>query len=181
MEKVTLIIENLEEEISEWLLLEYKHVCNIWKNVFFTRAEKLEDFFPGKTTEKTFSDIFHRVIVLDPQAKKELRPSDFKDIEAVVIGGILGHEKPKGRTRKLLVSKVGEKNSRNLGKKQLSIDSAALVAKLIYLGYKLEEIEITNEVVIDCGEEKIILPYGYVVIENKIIITPGLIEYLLSK
>ena len=69
--------------------------------------------------------------------------------------------------------------SRNIGKTQLSIDGAVFVAKAIMLGMRLEEIEIASELEImhDDGHSTI-LPFGYPIVDGKVILTPGLVEYL---
>lgn len=189
MQKVRLLIENCEDELSEWLFLEYKHASEIWGGAIFTNVknedmkERLKDI--GEVYSNSFYEICgdKKVIILDPKGKKELKNEDFLDASFIVVGGILGYEKPKGRTYKYITSKAKKflKNYvvRNLGKIQLSIDTASLVAKLISLGMELKDIEITREVEIVLNDvESVLLPYGYVVLDGKIIITPGLIEYL---
>jgi ribosome biogenesis SPOUT family RNA methylase Rps3 len=179
-----LVIENCEEQLSEWLWLEYRHCAEIWESITFTNVrggmkEKLATI--GKVAEKSFEKLFEaeKLIILDPLAEEELKTPDFADSKAVVIGGILGCEIPKGRTSELITAKAKGAKIRNLGEKQLTIDTAALVAKLIYLGAKLEDIEIAQRLeVVHNENERTVLPYGYVVIEDKVIITPGLIDYL---
>jgi len=179
-----LVIENCEEQLSEWLWLEYKHCAEIWESITFTNVrggmkEKLAAI--GKIAEESFEKLFEaeKPIILDPLAEEELKTPDFVDSEAVVIGGILGCEMPKGRTSELITAKARGAKVRNLGRQQLTIDSAALVAKLIYLGAALEDIEITKQLeVVRSENERTVLPYGYVVVEDKVIITPGLIDYL---
>lgn len=179
-----LVIENCEERLSEWLWLEYKHCAEIWEGITFTNVrgkmkEKLAEI--GEVAEESFDKLFEadKTIILDLLAEEELKTYDFADSEAVVIGGILGCEIPEGRTSELITAKAKEAKVRNLGKRQLTIDTAALVAKLIYLGAELEGIEITQQLEVVRNEnERTILPYGYVVVENKAIITPGLIDYL---
>jgi len=96
----------------------------------------------------------------------------------IIIGGLLGYEKPQGRT-KTLITDVSRFETRHLGKLQLSIDGAAFVAKAISLGLNLEDIEIAREIeIIHDDVHSTILPFGYPVMDNKPIITPGLVEYL---
>jgi ribosome biogenesis SPOUT family RNA methylase Rps3 len=181
-----LVIENCEPELSEWLFLEYKHAAELWGSVVFTNvssptmAARLSPI--GKVEKKPFHEVFaeERVIILDPKGREALKSRDFDDAEAVVIGGILGEATPKGRTTALITSRVKNARVRNLGEVQLTIDSAALVAKLVQLGLSLGEIEITREVELKLSEnESILLPYGYVVLEDRLLLTPGLKEYLL--
>jgi ribosome biogenesis SPOUT family RNA methylase Rps3 len=199
MDLPRLYVENFEQ-CSEWLLLEYRHCLDTWENISFTnvqdtvlrsalsvltkrrageegtgdgRAEvrrsrlaELEDFRPPRT------------IVLDPEAPRPLCSGDFPRFRALVIGGILGNEGFTGKTGKLLTASMGCQ-TRNLGKIQLSIDSAAVVCKLIVLGMKLEDIELSRELEIFRPDgSSTVLPYGYPVIDGKVIFTPGLREYL---
>lgn len=183
--QTTLIIEHCEQELSEWLMLEYKHSVKIWeKPVLFTRVydkkteKKLSTL--GNVESKTANEAFEKkkCIILDPLAKKPLTPSDFTTLDGIIVGGILGYEKPQGRTKELITAHSSFE-TRHIGKIQLTIDSAVFVAKAIMLGMKLSEIEITTEVeIIHDKIHSTILPFGYPIIENKPIITPGLIEYL---
>ena len=181
-----LYIENFEK-CSEWLMLEYSHCMQTWETPVFTNVsdkalykaladrgaavlrsplQKLKQFVPKRT------------LALDPQATEPLRTSDFKRHDALVIGGILGSEGFTGKTGRLMTGKLGCR-ARNLGKIQLSIDSAAVVCKLVFLGMRLEDIELSTELEImhDSGHATV-LPYGYPVLDGKIIFTPGLMEYL---
>jgi ribosome biogenesis SPOUT family RNA methylase Rps3 len=130
----------------------------------------------GQSFRKLFAE--EEVVILDPLAKEPLTREDLLEAKAVVVGGILGYEKPRGRTAKYITRGL-EYRGRHLGRVQLSIDSAALVAKLIYLGERLENIEITREVEVRLSdEERVILPYGYVVHSGRVMLTPGMVEYL---
>jgi ribosome biogenesis SPOUT family RNA methylase Rps3 len=69
--------------------------------------------------------------------------------------------------------------ARNLGRIQLSIDSAVVVCRLIALGMKLEKIKLSAELEIQHDDgHSTILPYGYPVLDGKVVFTPGLKEYL---
>lgn len=187
MESVRLVIENLEP-YSKWLELEYKHCAELWSSIMITNLKdlklkkKLAKFDNIELTEKSILELEPKKrIILDPFAKKELTGRDFNNVEEIVIGGILGNEKFTGRTKILITDRLKNTNtkSRNLGNKQLSIDTAAFVAKLIYLGMELKEIELSDEVEIVFDDDTtIILPYGYPIIDGRVIITPGLVEYL---
>lgn len=184
---VKLIVENLEN-YSEWLMLEYKHSASLWENILFTNVKdkRMKNFLSefAEVKSKSVTDMNEKLIVLDPLAKKELKTSDFNNVDGVVVGGILGYEKLTGRTKKHISDKSDKETTitRNLGKKQMPIDIAAFVAKMIYLGEKIENIELTNEIDIKFDDEySVVLPYAYPVINNKIIVTPCLIEYLRRK
>lgn len=181
MESVRLVIENCERELSDWLYLEYKHCIQLWDNILFTNiGEGFETLSAiAETKKERVTQLkLGRIIVLDPLADNVLRTDDFQGTDTIVIGGILGYEKPTGRTKKLISDKLSAE-CRNLGRRQLSIDIAVFTAKLVYLGMKVEEIEFTDELEIAFDEtHSTIIPYGYPIIDGKVIVTPGLIEYL---
>ncbi|MGB9636178.1 MAG: hypothetical protein ACPL1Y_02875 [Thermoplasmata archaeon] len=178
------IIENCEEKLSEWLYLEYLHALQIWHgNVIFTNVqdkemhEKLSSLCDVKR-EHVYELKLENVIVLDPFADKTLVPEEMQNANFVVIGGILGDREFTGKTEKLITKKT-MCIARNLGKIQLSIDIAAYVAYQILQGKHLAEIPLTSEVEIEHADGHItVLPYGYPVIDGKVLITPGLVEYL---
>lgn len=183
--KLILIIEHCEPMLSEWLLLEYKHVAKLWNGkLIFTRVTeknteqilKKLGIVEKEKASKICSD--KKCIVLDPQAKNPLRPEDCATSDAIIIGGLLGYEKPQGRTKKI-ISDTSDFPIRHLGKLQLSIDGAVFVAKAIYFGLHLQDVEIAQEVeIIHDAVHSTILPFGYPIIEDKLVITPGLIQYL---
>ena len=180
-----LIIEHCESTLSEWLMLEYKHAAKLWNGkLIFTRvtdyktAQVLRNLGSVKKeyAKNLYSD--KKCIVLDPQAKKPLTPKDCASTDALIVGGLLGYEKPQGRTTTLISASSGF-HTRHLGPLQLSIDGAVFVIKAIFLGLKLNEIEIAKEIeIIHDSVHSTILPFGYPIIENIPVITPGLIEYL---
>jgi ribosome biogenesis SPOUT family RNA methylase Rps3 len=188
MDDITLVIEHCEPQVSEWLMLEYRHASKIWENVVFSNVKSKEarrKLAPiGRVEKVPFYELFkaEEMIILDPKGSEKLETRDFESAKAVVIGGILGYSQPLGRTQKLISSKVKGAKVRNLGEKQLTIDTATLVARMIYGGMKLEDIDITSEVeIVQSENERTVLPYGYVILDKKVLLTPGLIEYLSQK
>ena len=181
-----LAIEHCEPSLSPWLLLEYKHCAKLWKHkLVFTRvtqkktATALRQF--GRVKQEKADTVFHgkHGIILDPQATKPLTPKECRASDVIVIGGLLGYEHPRGRT-KTMISDASRFNTRNLGTIQLSIDGAAFVAKAICLGMNLNEIEIAREIEVKHNSvHSTILPFGYPVVDNHPVITPGLVEYLM--
>jgi ribosome biogenesis SPOUT family RNA methylase Rps3 len=180
-----LIIEHCEPTLSEWLLLEYKHAAKLWSgDLLFTRVntvktKKILQTF-GSVKKENANDLYagKECIVLDPQATKPLTTKDCASADALIVGGLLGYEKPQGRTKTLISASSGF-HTRHLGPLQLSIDGAVFVIKAITLGLPLKDIEIAKEVeIIHDPVHSTILPFGYPVIENKPVITPGLVEYL---
>lgn len=182
-----LVIENCEPELSRWLYLEYKHAAEIWGEVVFTNVNSSMEkkLLPlGVVEKKPFHTLYpgRKAIILDPLGEETLQTEDFSEADYVVVGGILGEAAPKGRTAQLISSKAMDARIRNLGETQLTIDTAALVAKMIQMGMKMREIEVTKEVEVRLSPmESVVLPYGYVVIEGKLVLTPGLEGYFLSR
>jgi len=186
---VRLVIENLEPRRSEWLMLEYAHACALWGgDVQFTnvRDPRLQRDLQRKrnahVSARSFRDLdFGEVVVLDPKAAKPLTTSDCASFDAVVVGGILGGERMRGRTRDL-ITKRAKAPARHLGAVQLPIDIAVFATRAIALGSKLEDLEFTNGLTVRYAEGlDIELPYGYPVVKKKVIVTPGLVEYLAEK
>jgi len=183
-----LVIEHCEPELSEWLMLEYKHSAKLWEGkILFTNVsdEKTAKALKllGKVEKRKAKEVFRNknCIILDPQSKKPLKPSDFSNLDAIVIGGILGYEKPQGRTKQL-ISDTSRFETRHIGKIQLTIDGAVFVAKAILLGMRLNDIEIAQEIeIVHDSVHSTILPFGYPVIDNTPMITPGLVEYLMKE
>ena len=185
IKKPILVIEHCEPNLSDWLILEYQHSVKIWgKNTVFTSVtdKKTINILKtiAKTEKKNVKELLNnkKCIILDPQSKKTLKTNDFTNLYAIIIGGILGYEKPKGRTKKLISDKY-KFQTRNIGKIQLTIDGAVFVAKEIAFGKKLTDIEIAYELeIIHDSIHSTVLPFGYPIMDNKPIITPGLIEYI---
>lgn len=183
-----LVIEHCEPQLSEWLLLEYKHCAKLWKGkLVFTRVTDKKTVRVlqqlGQIKKEPAKDVFskNQCIVLDPKAKKPLTPRDCARYDALIVGGLLGYEKPQGRTKKLISDTSGFE-TRHLGSLQLSIDGAVFVIKAISLGLNLREIEIAREIeVVHDSVHSTILPFGYPIIDDTPIITPGLIKYLTRK
>ena len=178
-------IENCEQH-SEWLMLEYRHCITSWPGAVFTNVADKRLFAAlcplAETKKSSLAQLAEfkprSTIVLDPAAPKALATTDLDRANALVVGGILGSEGFTGKTGRLLTEKLGCQ-ARNLGKIQLSIDSAVVICRLIALGMRLEKIKLSAEleIVHDDGHSTI-LPYGYPVLDGKVIFTPGLKEYL---
>jgi ribosome biogenesis SPOUT family RNA methylase Rps3 len=183
--QLTLIIEHCEPILSEWLLLEYKHAAKLWNGkLIFTRVTKKDTAHVLKTLGIIEKDKATKIcsnkkcIILDPQATKPLTPQDCAASDAIIIGGLLGYEKPQGRTKKLISDTSGFP-VRHLGELQLSIDGAVFVAKAISLGLYLKDIEIAREIEIVYDKvHSTVLPFGYPIINDKPVITPGLVDYI---
>jgi len=183
--------------LSEWVFLEYRNASEITggKIIYANirsgagsgiRSRKLAQF--GATDQRQFTEIVEskKTIILDPAAEKPLTAEDFQSFKYFVIGGICGDYPPKARTGPMVSSKMPKAQLRHLGKKQLSTDSAVLAVKLVSLGAKMDEIKVTDCLTIDYGSadgvrESMMLPFGYIVLDEKVMITPGLLELLERK
>ena len=113
------------------------------------RKEKLSGYLKsGEHTEgKPKSDVlkvpFKRVCLLDMRAEKTLEPSDLQEFDVLLFGGILGDHPPRDRTYVLRKHNYG---MRNLGKMQMSTDTALLTCKLIlHNKLRFEEIPFIDE------------------------------------
>lgn len=183
---VLFVIEHLEPRLSKWVLIEYEHASLIVgkENLAFTNVKRgfktLGKF--GKVYEKSAIELFdnEKTIVLDPKATELLEPSDFDNTEIVVVGGILGDHPPRGRTFKLITSKMKRARAKSLGNRQFSIDGAIYMALKVAQGLRLSDIPVADSLTLKCGDLEIHLPFSYPLINGKPVISPKLIDYLLK-
>lgn len=184
-------IEHLEEELSPWLYIEYRHSCMLAKcNIMITNLpEKYHRLLKGygcKTSSRSILDMYdHRkILILDPQATSTLTYRDLCRVDVVVIGGILGDHPPRGRTKKLLSSRAPEAIKRNIGKGQYSIDGAVYVVLKLLEKRDLSAIKYVDGIIIkeevNGISREIYLPFRYPLDEHyNPVLAPGLKEYLL--
>jgi ribosome biogenesis SPOUT family RNA methylase Rps3 len=175
-----IIIEHLDPRLWKWSFLEYTHVSEVIgkENLIFTNITtkpsklKLSPF--GKTYKEKVEKLnLKNACVLDPDAKETLNPKDKFDY--LIVGGILGDFPPQKRTKKELTSKLNYP-ARNLGKSQMSTNTAAIVAWRIMHGIKLEDLKFKNKLVIKTGKyEEVILPYKYLIEKGKLVLPEGYI------
>ncbi|MEM2954470.1 MAG: SAM-dependent methyltransferase [Candidatus Nanoarchaeia archaeon] len=185
------IIEHLEPKLYEWCFLEYRHISKIVgkKNLLFTNLKNLTNNEIaklkklGKTEEKSVLELNldkNKTCILDPNAKKTLTPKIAKKFENFIFGGILGDNPPKARTYEFLTQKSNFP-AFNLGKMQMSTDTAVAVCKEIIFDKSLAKLKFKNNLEIriekNLWEE---LPYRYLIKNNKILFTPG-VKKLLKK
>ncbi len=185
------IIEHLENEMYPWCLLEYKQICSyVGKENFLLTKIPSKDVKKVSQlaivhTQSVLDLNFKKMCLLDPKAKEILTPSDNKKFSYFLFGGILGDYPEQGRTEKYLTSHLKNVETRNLGNKQMSTDSAVLVAKMILDGTPFEKITFVDEPEIELKKgkitESIILPYRYVVKNGKPLFNKKLITYLKEK
>lgn len=189
-----IIIEHLEDHFSLWIRAEYRHAkqlagerlvfTNLGEFLTNAREENLCPCFSESVTELQgvlYNDPA-KVIILDPFAEKPLKPREAASTEALVIGGILGDNPPRGRTQRLLTQRARHMLARNLGPYQLSIDGAVYVALRVANGTPLEEIPLVHRprlyVDIDGLEVEIELPFSYPLVDGEPLISDEVKELL---
>lgn len=171
-------IEHLELDYSLWLIYEYINASIliqggiIYTNIDNERVKKILARY-GEVYSESIKDLYRDIdlIILDPKAREELEPDDIDRETVIVVGGILGDNPPKGRTYKLLTSRIPWARSRNLGDKQMSIDGAVYTAYLISKGYRIKDIKFIDNLNIIGKDFEVILPYRYPLKENKPILS----------
>ncbi|MDP4012524.1 MAG: SAM-dependent methyltransferase [Candidatus Nanoarchaeia archaeon] len=178
------ILEHMEKEVFKWCQIEYKHISKIIgkDNLIFTNIQKkyknkLNNL--GEVNTKSVKGLnIKRLCVLDPRAKKVLSPEDGKLFDYFVFGGILGSEIMGGRTKKEL--KIHGVARRNLGKVQMPTDIAVLVTKKIIKNkIPFSKLKFKDEIEIPIKRGiSTILPYRYLIEKGKVILAPGLKDYL---
>lgn len=190
-----IIIEHLDPQIFPWSLLEYQHISKLVgrENILFTNVARKKDqqlLMPfgnvGKESFKTLAGKhpgrfnIKRVCVLDPAAEKQLMPDDAERFDYFVLGGVLGNDPMDGRTEVEISSFFPFSGKRHLGNKQMSTDTAThVLKKVISEKKKFNELVFVDDMEIVLGEGySNILPYRYLVVDDKVIFTPGLIDLL---
>ena len=159
------LIEHLDSELYEWSQAEYEHIVEILgrENVIFTKVKDCSKLSSAECESRSVKDLnLKNACVLDPEADKTLEPSDKEKFEYFIFGGILGNEPPEKRTEKLL-SKELKFERRNLGKKQMSTDTAVIVSwKILQEGKKFSELKFIDDPEIPVEEGlSTEMPYRY--------------------
>ena len=189
MKEQIFIIEHLEPRVWKWCLFEYKHISKIvGKNrLWFTNIkrknknlEKLGRVF-NKSARSLGLDL-KKVCVLDPEAQEILTPEDSRKFDYFVFGGILGDYPPRKRTKKELTQFLPGVEAKNIGKKQMATDNAVYVVNEICKGKKFEDLKFKNKFVLKINEiESTELPYNYVIVNGKQLVSNDVINYLKRK
>jgi ribosome biogenesis SPOUT family RNA methylase Rps3 len=177
----TFIVEHLEPEVFPWCKLEYAHISK-WvgkQNLLFTNTKSviLKKF--GSVKPQSIRKLrFDKACVLDPEAKQTLTPEIAKKYNYFIFGGILGDDPPRERTKEELTRFLSYP-AFNLGKDQMSTDTAVIVTKLICDGKKLENIKFQQSIEIKISAyEEVHLPYKYLLIKDEPLIAPGIVKML---
>lgn len=186
------LIENLEQRLYRWCLLEYEHISEtVGKdNLIFTNVKtkiqrdklsKLGKVYKESIKQLTYSEFKDKKLaLLDADTEKALSPKDSEEFDILVFGGILGDNPPRQRTKK----ELGSLNLplRNLGNKQMPTDTAVCVAKKIIGGTPINNLTFKDEIEIDIKEgESIILPFRFLVEDGKPFISKKLLKYIKAK
>lgn len=181
---VRFIIVHMEKRLYKWAFLEYEHLAKVVgkENLLFTNitdamAKKLAPV--GRTTTQLIEKIFlTKPCLLDPHAEQTLTPHDAKQFSDFIFGGILGDFPPQKRTQEL-VKILPHIPRRNLGKQQMSTDTAVFVTKKIWNGVSLEKLFFQDGYTIQTGRTmEVSLPYRYVMEKGKAVFSEKLINYL---
>ena len=172
------VIKHLEPELYKWCEVEYSTISKIIgkENLIFTNtnSDVLREL--GTVEKKSVSELkLENACILDPEAAETLTPLIAKKFKYFIFGGILGDFPPKARTKEL--TKKMMYPAFNLGKEQMSTDTAVQVVKLIYEGKKLEEMKFATGIEIEVEEGlSVNLPYKYLIIDKQVQIDPRIIE-----
>lgn len=173
------IIEHLEPEVYDWCMLEYAHIASFVgkENLLFTNVTGSELMKLGSVDVHSAKEMsFDNACILDPEAKEELTPETAKKFDNFIFGGILGDDPPKARTKEELPMPYPRYN---LGKAQMSTDTAVIVTKMIADGTPLSKLKFQDGYTVEISEgEEVHLPYKYLLVEGKVLFAPGLIELL---
>lgn len=180
------VIEHAEPELFEWNVIECEQMGQ-----YVPKEQLWFTHMPGCPAQLKDAGICHtksitqmglsqqKICVLDPTAKEILSPKDASQFDYFVFGGILGDKEFDGRTGKFVTSQMPGVAVRNLGPKHLATDTAVLVARLLLEGKKYEEIRLATEVEVEINEyENVTLPFAYVILDDKAMISEKLIEHL---
>ena len=191
-ERPVIAIEHLEEGLSPWILLEYRHSSIIIgrDRLWFTNVPRRYHSILaryGCVFEESVLDLIDhsRLLILDPVARVRLSTKDLDNVDAIVIGGILGDHPPRRRTYKYLSSRAPDSLKRNIGEGQYSIDGAVYVVREFLRRGCIDCIEYVDGVRIESIENGvkciIELPFRYPLVKGIPLIAPGLREYLLHR
>lgn len=176
------VIEHLEPRVFPWCKLEYAHISK-WVgkfNLLFTNTANTFLKTVGRVEKKKAKQLtFEKACVLDPDSPVLLTPAIARKFETFIFGGILGDDPPKERTKVELSASDLPYPRFNLGKEQMSTDTAVIVTKLIVDGTPLDKLTFQQGIEIEINDsESVSLPYKYLVINGKQLFAPGLVDKL---
>ncbi len=183
------IVEHLEPRLYKWCWLEYQHISqivgkeNLWFTNIRTKAQRQKLALIGRVFSQPVPQLsLPKVCVLDPTASKTLSPTDALKIDFLVFGGILGDYPPRERTKEELTILMSNPLVRNLGKVQLPTDNAVYLAKEILAGKTISQMQFSDNIEINFAKGlSMQLPFRYVLLKGKPLISPKLMEFLKKK
>ena len=176
------IIEHLDPKVWEWSFIEYRHIShhvgknNLWFTNVKDGAAKLRKL--GKVFRESVTALKPaNACILESKGKQTLAPAD-KKFDYFIFGGILGDYPEVGKSH-VIMKKLPKTTVKNLGKDQMSTDTAVLVTKTILGGTPMSKIPFQNGVEIEIGSmESIELPYKYILRDGEPHLPPGLVTML---
>ncbi len=178
---VLYIIEHLEPKVFPWCKLEYAHISSVVgkeelliTNTSSTALKKIA----GTTKESVHKNYlaYIQACVLDPEAPLTLTPEIAAKHNCFIFGGILGDYPPRKRTQEEVKLPLPRYN---LGKEQMSTDTAVIVTYHIVNGTPLHKMKFQDGVDIEIKDgEEMHLPYRYLLVNGKPMLPPGLVEML---
>jgi len=192
-EKPVVIIEHLEEGITPWILLEYRHISRFYGSecvIFTNMPAKYHGIIRkyGTPLEESIVDIIGRnaikaedVIILDPSSPKELTYDILSKARYVVIGGILGDHPPKKRTWEYISSRLGHVAAYNIGKGQYSIDGAVYYIYYMYVNKSMDGYKYVDGLALETPSGIIHLPFRYPMVDGKPFISEELVYYIVNR
>ncbi|MEM1701425.1 MAG: SAM-dependent methyltransferase, partial [Desulfurococcaceae archaeon] len=183
--------EHLEESLSPWLLLEYRHVSMfygkewLWFTNIPVKYHRVLRKYSAHVFDKSIIALVenglvkpNELIILDPQSSNELGYNVLASTKYVLIGGILGDHPPRGRTKAMLTSKLRGVQAYNIGEMQYSIDGAAYYIHYLWIHRGIEGFKYIDGVSIDTDHGSVYLPYRYPLVNGKPLLADGLEYYI---
>ncbi|GAW82243.1 SAM-dependent RNA methyltransferase [Plasmodium gonderi] len=167
------IVEHLDE-LEEWCILEYVHICETVKdeNVIFTKFDKEFSTISKEHKPTCYQQPINqlrekfgwkRICLLDMKAKDVLTCDDKKNLDFLLFGGILGNVPSDDRTS--ILRKCQFTLSRNLGDMQMTTNTAVLVCHIILNNnVELDAIPFVDnpEIPLRNKKESMVLPFRFV-------------------
>lgn len=162
------------DDLEEWCILEYMHICEIVKdeNIIFTKFKgnfkDISKSHEPKCYEKSIGDLknefaWNKICLLDMKAKDVLTCKDKNEIDFLLFGGILGNVPSNDRTSEL--RKFEFPIARNLGSVQMTTNTAVLVCHIILNDQvELENIPFVDnpDIILKNNKESMMLPFRFV-------------------
>ena len=176
------VIEHLEPRVYPWCKLEYAHLSK-WvgkQNLLFTNTTNSFLKTIARVEKKKAKQLsFEKPCLLDPEASTLLTPALARKFQTFIFGGILGDDPPRARTIAELSALDLPYPRFNLGKEQMSTDTAVIVTQRIVDGKKLNKLHFQQGITIELSDsESVELPYKYILVNNKPLLAPGLVDML---